>query len=73
MPTVNNLASERIRLGLSQTQAANELDIGLSCMSKYENNPMAMPGDFIVRAARFYQCSADYLLGISNERCGARL
>ena len=71
MSTSNNLASERKRLGMTQANAAKELRVSTKTLAKYEGNPLLMPGDFIVRAARFYGCSANYLLGISGERLGS--
>lgn len=69
MSTSNNLASERKRLGQTQAVAAKNLGVSPKTLAKYEANPLAMPGDFIVRAARHYGCSAGYLLGLSSERC----
>lgn len=71
MSTSNNLASERKRLGMTQANAAKELSVSTKTLAKYEANPLAMPGDFIVRAARYYGCSASYLLGMSGERLSA--
>lgn len=66
-----NLESERRRLGLTQVQAADKLDVSVKTLGKYENDPLKMPGDFIVRAARFYSCTASYLLEMTQERTGA--
>lgn len=71
MSISNNLASERKRLGMTQVTAASELRVSIKTLAKYEANPLLMPGDFIVRAARYYGCSANYLLGMSDERLGA--
>lgn len=68
MSTSNNLASERKRLGLTQADAAKELSVSTKTLAKYEADPLKMPGDFIVRAARRYGCSAGYLLGLSAVR-----
>lgn len=65
---MTNLALERHRKGLNQTQAATELDVSAKTLCKYENDPCSMPGDFIIRAASFYGCDAGYLLGIADER-----
>lgn len=68
MSTRNNLASERKRLGLTQAMAAKELGVSTKTLAKYEANPLKMPGDFIVSAARYYECSAGYLLNLTGER-----
>lgn len=66
---MNNLASERTRIGLIKEDAARKLCVSPKTLGKYEKNPQSMPGDFIVRACRLYGCSAGYLLGLSEERC----
>lgn len=65
---VNNLAAERKRMNLTQKEAAKRLDVSVRTLGKYEADPLIMPGDFIVRASRFFGCSANYLLGMTSER-----
>ncbi len=69
--SINNLASERKRLGMTQREAAEKLEVSLRTLGKYEADPLIMPGDFIVRAARLFDCSASYLLGLTSERTAA--
>lgn len=66
-----NLASERIRLGMNQTDCAKELGVSLKLLVKYEADFNEMPGDFTKRAAEFFNCSTDYLLDMTDERKGA--
>ena len=66
--STNNLAAERKRMNLTQKEAAEKLDVSVRTLGKYEADPLIMPGDFIVRASRFFKCSASYLLGMSSER-----
>lgn len=65
---MKNLASERTRRSLTQAEAAKKLLVSPKTLAKYEGDPESMPGDFIVRACRFYGCGAGYLLDLSNER-----
>ncbi|MDY4522480.1 MAG: helix-turn-helix transcriptional regulator [Atopobium sp.] len=65
---MKNLASERTRLGLKQSEAASKLAVSPKTLAKYENEPTSMPGDFIIRACRFYLCNASYLLDMCEER-----
>ena len=65
---MKNLASERTRLGLKQADAASKLAVSPKTLAKYESEPESMPGDFIIRACRFYSCNAGYLLDMSDER-----
>ena len=66
--STNNLASERKRINLTQKEAAAKLDVSVRTLGKYEADPLVMPGDFIVRASKFFGCSASYLLGMTPER-----
>lgn len=63
-----NLASERIRIGLNQTNCANELGVSLKQLVKYESDSGEMPADFVKRAADYFGCSADYLLDMTDDR-----
>ena len=49
--------------GLSQRQAASDLNISQALLSHYENGVREPKLDFIVTACEYYGVSADYLLG----------
>ena len=66
-----NLASERIRLGMNQTECASELGVTLGLLVKYEADSDTMPGDFVKKASEYFGCSSDYLLDLTEERKGA--
>lgn len=58
-----NLGKLRRSIGVSQKQAAAALGVSQALLSHYENG-IREPGlDFVVRAADYYQVSADDLLG----------
>lgn len=59
--------------GISQKQAAAELNISQALLSHYEKGIRECGLDFVVRTAEFYNVSCDYLLGLSPERTGATL
>ncbi|WMJ23923.1 helix-turn-helix transcriptional regulator [Paludicola sp. MB14-C6] len=59
--------------GISQKQAAAELQISQALLSHYEKGIRECGLDFVVRTADFYGVSCDYLLGRSPERTGAQL
>ena len=63
-----NLASERIRLGLNQTECSKELGVTIKMRVKHESGAGTMPADFVKRAADFFGCSSDYLLDMTEER-----
>lgn len=66
--THRNLASERIRVGMNQTECANELGVSVKQLVKYEADYGSMPADFVKRAADYFGCSSDYLLDITEDR-----
>ncbi len=59
--------------GISQKQAAKELNLSQALLSHYEKGIRECGLDFVVRTAEFYHVSCDYLLGLSPERTGATL
>ena len=63
-----NLASERVRAGLTQEQLCSELGCSLKTLGKWEKDATTMPGTAIKHASAFFGCSVDYLLGNSEER-----
>ncbi len=59
--------------GISQKQAAAEFGISQALLSHYEKGIRECGLDFLVKCARFYSVSCDYLLGVSPERNGRQL
>jgi transcriptional regulator with XRE-family HTH domain len=59
--------------GLSQKQAAADLQISQALLSHYEKGIRECGLDFVVRAADYYEVSCDYLLGRTPDRTGATL
>ena len=54
--------------GISQKQAAKDLGISQSLLSHYEKGIRECGLDFLIRAADYYEVSADYLLGRTVQR-----
>lgn len=64
----NNIASERVKLGLSQEQLANQLEVSREIVSKWElgtSNPKAVS---ILKLAELFNCSIDYLFCRTEDR-----
>ena len=53
---------------LNQTQIAQMLGMSQTGYSKYETGENDIPTQVLIRLARFYGTSVDYLLGLTNER-----
>lgn len=63
-----NLASERVRIGMSQTKLAEVLGTSLKSVSNYELDKCPMPPDFVNAAADLFGCSTDYLYDRTDDR-----
>ena len=59
--------------GLSQKQAACDLQISQALLSHYEKGIRECGLDFIVRCADYYDVSCDYILGRTPDRTGTTL
>ncbi|MEG2037688.1 MAG: helix-turn-helix transcriptional regulator, partial [Ruthenibacterium sp.] len=59
--------------GVTQKQAAEELDVSQALLSHYEKGIRECGLDFVVRVADYYNVSCDYLLGRSADRSGLTL
>ena len=61
----------RREAGLSQRQAAGELGISQALLSHYENGLREPKLEFVVKACTYYGVSADYMLGLTEDRGAA--
>lgn len=57
----------RKRKGLNQMQLAKELGIGLSALRLYEKGDRTAPIPVLVKLCRFFDISADWLLGLPKQ------
>ena len=53
---------------LNQTQVANFLGMSQTGYSKYETGENDIPTPILIKLARFYNTSIDYLLGETDNR-----
>ena len=53
---------------LNQTEIAKMLGMSQTGYSKYETGENDIPTSILIKLARFYNTSIDYLLGETNER-----
>lgn len=56
----------RTERGLTQKQLAEKLGLTQKNVSKYELEKLDLNTETIVKICRFFGCSADYLLGLSD-------
>ena len=53
---------------LTQKSLADYLSCSQVCYSNYETGKRDVPSDVLIRLARFYHTSVDYLVGLTEER-----
>ena len=53
---------------LSQKKIADMLGIAQTTYSQYELEKRPMPIDYLIALCKFYNVSADYMLGFSNKK-----
>ena len=63
-PRIRDLREDR---DLNQTQVAKMLGMSQTGYSKYETGENDIPTDILIKLARFYDTSIDYLLGETNN------
>ena len=63
-----NLIQLRKLKGLSQEELAEKIQVSRQTLSKYETGENDIPTAILIKLARFYGTSIDYLLGETGER-----
>lgn len=64
---MNKLKSERVNAGLSQEELAEKLGITRQTVARWEQGE-DMPSQKVKDMTSLFMCSADYLLGLSEQR-----
>ena len=67
--TMSELRKER---GISQRKAAADLRISQALLSHYENGAREPGLEFVCRACDYYEVTADYLLGRTDDPTGGK-
>ena len=55
-------------LDITQKQVADYLHVKQNTYSQYENGHRQLPLELLVQLALYFQTSADYILGLTDER-----
>ncbi|MPL63735.1 hypothetical protein SDC9_09376 [bioreactor metagenome] len=53
---------------LTQQDLADLLKVSQATYSRYESGALDIPSTSLIKLARFYKTSVDYLLGLTNDR-----
>lgn len=57
---------------LTQQDLADLLKVSQVTYSRYESGALDIPSTSLIKLARFYKTSVDYLLGLTNDRKPSR-
>ena len=57
----------RLSLGITQVQLANKLGVTKQCVSNWESGYIQPSIDMLVRIAKTFSVSTDYLLGLNDK------
>ena len=66
---MNNIASERRRIGMTQDEFAKRLGCCKTSISLYEGGA-SVPSDRLKKVADIFGCTTDYLLARTQGRIG---
>ena len=58
----------RLANGLTQVELAKDLNVTKQCVSNWENNNIQPSVDMLIKLAKYFSVSCDYLLGIENGK-----
>lgn len=63
-----NIKAERVRLGLSQEEVAENLGIHVNTLRQWESGKSVPNIMNLIKLTDFYKCNSDWLLGLTDER-----
>lgn len=65
---MNNIASERIRLGMKQAELGAALSVDLTTISNWETGKTIPSGSKLILMHKLFGCTTDYILGLTDQR-----
>lgn len=65
---MNNIASERVRMDMTQEDLAQKIGKSKRTISKWETGKQKPRIDDVAKMCSVFGCSSDYLIGLSDER-----
>jgi transcriptional regulator with XRE-family HTH domain len=64
----NRIGSERVRMKMTQSDLAKQLGVSSKAISQWETGQSACPAKRLVSLASIFDCSIDWLLGLTDDR-----
>ena len=68
-----NMRSERVRLGLTAEEASQRIGVHENALLRWEQGKSDPLGSNLIRLAKLYHCSPEYLLGQTDRREGSAI
>ena len=65
---IMRLKELRERYNLGQQELADYLNVRQNTYSQYENEKRCLPLDTLIKLAKYYNTSADYILELTDEK-----
>lgn len=65
-----NIKSERVRLGMSADDVAKAIGVHINAIRRWETGQSEPSASNLIKLSGLYQCTPDYLLGITDDRHG---
>lgn len=62
-----NIEAERARAQLTKEKLSSQLGISIKTYGSYVKGNTPIPSDILLNMTKIFGCSADYLLGISEQ------
>ena len=62
-----NIKKLRLARGINQVELANALNVSKQCVSNWENDYILPSIEMLMKLAKFFNVTTDYLLGLSTE------
>lgn len=56
----------RMERNLSQSELAKQIDVSVACVSRWESNLRIPNIDSIIALCKFFDCSADFIIGLKD-------
>lgn len=63
-----NIRKLRLARGISQVELAGALNVSKQCVSNWENDNILPSIEMLVKLAKYFNVTTDYLLGLSTEK-----
>lgn len=63
-----HMKSERLRAGLTTQEVAARIGVHVNIVQRWERDEAEPMGSNLIKLARLYGCTPEYLLGFTDER-----